>query len=128
MRKFVLVCLLLFGAAYLINDFVVSGRFEKFMDTHPNEHINPAVDYYWAMLASLANHNIPAKYHALRVMEKYPESPYAPKAWVEIINMLYDEENRPRVIEEGNKFLEKYPDHPRADLVRKKIVFLQQGY
>lgn len=128
MRKFVLVCLILFGAGYLIKDFVVSGRFEKFMDTHPNEHINPAVDYYWAVLANLANRYTPAKYHALRVMEKYPDSPYAPKAWADIIDMLFDEENRPRVMEEGNKFLEKYPDHPRAEIIRKRIIVLEHGY
>ena len=128
MRKFVLVCLIIFGAGYLVKDYVVSGRFERFMDTHPNASINPAIDYYWTVLASLADHRESAKYHAGRVLEKYPESSYAPKAWAERINVLYAEDKKNEVLDEGSKFLEKYPDHPRAEIIRKRILFLQHGY
>ncbi len=128
MRKFILVCLIIFGAGYLVKDYVASGRFERYMDAHPNARINPAVDYYWAMLASLANRSVSAKYHAGRVLKLYPDTPYAPKAWAEYINVLYDEDNKNKVLEEGEKFLEKYPNHPRAAIIRKKILFLQHGY
>lgn len=127
MRKFVLACILIFGAGYFVKDFVVSGKFERFMDTHPNARINPAVDYYWAVLANLSKHSAAVKYHAARVMEKYPDSPYAPRAWAEVINLLYDAGNKPAMLDEGNKFLEKYPDHPAAEKIRKKVAFLDHG-
>jgi outer membrane protein assembly factor BamD (BamD/ComL family) len=110
------------------NDFVRGGALEKYLNEHPNTQVNPPVEYYWAVLSSMANHKRSAEYRFRRILDKYDGSEYAPLAWVGLIDLLDDKGLRNEVIDEGNDFLEKYANHPKADMIKKKILFLQHGY
>jgi outer membrane protein assembly factor BamD (BamD/ComL family) len=125
MRTFIIVCVLCFLAFAGARDAVRSGRLERFLDAHPQASRNAAIEYYWGVLAGLANRELAAEYRFLRVMEKYPETTYAPLAWAERIDLLFDRGNRPLVLQESTQFLEKYSSHPKADIIRKRVYYIQ---
>lgn len=128
MRKFILFCIAVFLLGTWTSDFIHSGRFEKFLDAHPNPQVNPRLEYYWGTLLSLANHRTSAEYRFRRVRDQYPGSAYAPLAWVELIELIDDDGDRKAVLSESNSFLEKFRDHSKADFIKRKITYLQHGY
>ncbi|MHB9155313.1 MAG: tetratricopeptide repeat protein [Endomicrobiales bacterium] len=119
--------ILLAASAFWFRGFVQSGRFEQYLDGHPNPQVNSQVEYYWGITLALAGHRDSARYRFKRVCTNYPDAEYAPLAWAELITMDYEENARSAVIDEGGKFLKKYPAHPKAEMIRKKVTFLQYG-
>jgi len=128
MKKFLVFLVLIVGFIYWFKGFVQSGGFEKFLDSHPNQTINPAVEYYWGMMLNLANREQSAVYRLSSVVKKYPKSEYAPTAWIEYIGVLDNLGDRGRVLDESKKFLESdYSSHPRAVIIKKKVNYMEHG-
>jgi TolA-binding protein len=128
MRKVIVFICVIAAALVWFVDFVHTGRFERFLDSHPNASRNATIEYYWATLLDLAEHDTSAMYHYRRVFEKYPRNSYAPRAYFEFVQILDNAGNRSVVLEQCEKFLEKYPDHPKAETIRKKISLYKYGY
>jgi hypothetical protein len=128
MKKLVIFIVIVVGTGFWFKNFVQSGQLERYLDSNPNPTVNPAVEYYWGMLLSFANHNQSAVYRFTRVIAKYPKSEYAPLAWVEYIETLDNMGDRAKTIEQSKIFLQsEYADHPKAEIVRKKVKFYEQG-
>jgi outer membrane protein assembly factor BamD (BamD/ComL family) len=125
MRTFIIVCAVIFLAGIGARDADRNGAFERFLDTHPHPQRNAAIEYYWGILVGLANHAQSAHYRLHRVVEKYPQTRYAPLAWAELIDRLFDEGKRPQVLEESAKFLSQYPDHFKAEIIKKRVYYIQ---
>jgi TolA-binding protein len=129
MKKLLIIIILIAGLIYLLGWFVQSGKFEQYLDAHPDNSINPQVEYYWGMMSSFADHKQSAVYRLLRVVAKYPKSQYASDAWIECILILDDMGDRPRVIEESKKFLKsEYASMPRAELIKRKLSVMEHGF
>jgi len=129
MTKFLISVIVIVILGFWVRDFVQSGQFEKYLDSHPNPEFNPQVEYYWGMGLSMSNRKQMAAYRLSRVVEKYPKSEYAPLAWAEYIQVLDDMGDRPKVLEEAKKFLESdYASHPKAEIIRKKLRLIEHGY
>lgn len=127
MRALIIVVFTLGLGYWIATDYAKEGRVERFLDAHPSSQRNAPVEYYWAMALRLM-HNAPAAiYRYRRVVKKYPDTAYAPLAWIEIIDIYYEDNNRESVFREAEQFLAAYADHPKAELVRKKVYFLQSG-
>jgi len=128
MRKLLIFILIIVAAGLWFKQFVRSGGFDRYLDAHPNQALNPAVEYYWGMTLGLADRKESAAYRFTRVTEKYPKSDYAALAYIEYIETLDNMGDRARTIEECKKFLESdYANHPKAEIIRKKLKFFEQG-
>lgn len=127
MKSFLIFILVVLLSVFTIKDFIKSGKLEKFLDNHPNPSINSAIEYYWGMALTLSGHKESAKYRFGRMVKIYPKSKYTPLAWEECITIFDEENNNSKILEEGNKFLEIYPDHPKAQVIRKKMAVIQHG-
>lgn len=109
-------------------DFVRSGKLERFLDAHPNPRLNSAVEYYWAILLDLSGRKESALYRYERVKDNYEKMNYAPMAWSNMITIYFEDNKRSVVMEECEKFIEKYPGHPKVELCKKRINFIKHGY
>lgn len=128
MKKLIVFIVVIGALVFWFKNCVQSGNFEKYLDAHPAPALNSTVEYYWGMLLNMADRKQSAAYRLHRVVEKYPKSEYAPLAWVEYIDILDDMGNRARTIEESKKFLQsEYSDHPKAEMIRKKLKYFEQG-
>lgn len=127
MKKLLLAALLLGLGYWGATDYVRSGKLERYLDAHPAPVRNAAIEYYWGAALRYTHHPESAQYRFRRIIKKYPETPYGPMAWFDFITMLDDAGNRPAVLAEAELFLEAYPDHPKAALVRKKVHVLKYG-
>jgi len=125
MKKLLVFILVIAGIGYWFKSLVQSGAVERYLDAHPNPALNPQVEYYWGVLLDLANHSQSAMYRYHRVVDKYPRSSSAPLAWVASIELLDDSR---KALAESERFLAAYPDHPKAELVRRKISIIKNGY
>lgn len=127
MKKFIIFCLIVFGSGAWFKNYVQSGKFEKFLDAHPKPEISAPLEYGWGMLLAVASRQRSAEYRFRRVVTKYDKTTYAPLAWAEIISMYYDKNRNADVMREGEKFLKKYPTHPEAEGIRRKLEVMQHG-
>jgi outer membrane protein assembly factor BamD (BamD/ComL family) len=128
MRKFLVLTIIVAVVAVWCKGFVRSGRMDDYLDRHPNPQLNAPLEYYWGVLLELVSHTSSAEYRFERVQDKYPKSEYAPLAWSEIIEMLDGQGKHDQVVLEGKKFLVTYPQHPKAELIRRKIAVIEDGY
>jgi hypothetical protein len=129
MRKLVILLIVLGVLLYWFKDFIHSGGFERYLDTHYNAYINPAVEYCWGMVLNLADRKQSAGYRFSRVAAKYPKSEYAPLAWAEYIEILDGLGDRSKMLEESKKFMESdYATHPKAEIIKRKIALIEHGY
>ena len=129
MRKLMIFIIFVVLLAFWFKNFVQSGQLEKYFDTHPNPELNPVVEYYWGMLLNAANKDKSAAYRFHRVVEKYPKSEYAPRAWAEYIELLDNMGDRGKVLEESKKFLEsEYASSPKAEIIKRKIGIIEHGF
>ena len=126
MKKFVLTLLILGSIFFWAKDFVKSGKFEKFLDTHPNPVLNQRIEYIWGMALNMAGHEASAMYRLKRAATKY-KVPGAADALAEYIQLLEDDHQRDKVVELSTIFLEKYPDSDKAETIRKKLSYIRQG-
>jgi hypothetical protein len=128
MQKYLIVAVILFGLGYWLNDFVRGGGLEKYLDEHPNPAFNSQLEYYWGRGLELAARTDSACYRYKRVFEKYPDTENAPLALDAYIELLDSRNtNRSLVLEYSKKFLEKYPNHPKAELIKRKIEIIKQN-
>jgi TolA-binding protein len=128
-KKLLIFVVLLAGLIYWFKGFVQSGNLEKYLDAHPNESINPSVEYYWGMMLNFADRKDSAVYRLSRVVSKYPKSKYAADAWIECILILDDMGNRSRVLEEAKSFMQsEYSNSPRAEVIKRKIAVIEHGF
>lgn len=127
MKKLLLAVLLLGLAYWGAADAVRSGRLERFLDANPSPVRNAAIEYYWGAGLRYIHHPASAEYRFRRIIKRYPETPYAPLAWVDLITMLEDAGNRSAVLAEAELFIAAFPDHHKAALVRRKIHVLKFG-
>ena len=125
MRIMLLLLIAAAVAGFWLKDAAQKGRIDRYLDTHPNVKFNSTVEYYWGSLLELAQHAKSAQYRYRRVMERYPESKYAPNAWVAYIQLIDDD--RQKVVAESKRFIETYASHPKAELLRKKLLVMEQG-
>jgi TolA-binding protein len=128
MKKIFIVLIVGVLVGMWLKNFVSSGQLDKYLDTHPNDSVNAPVEYYWGMLLQLCNHEQSAKYRLARVMAKYPKTDYAPRAMFDYVDLLDTEGDRNGVLEQGQKFLEQYPEHSQAEIIRKKISIIEHGF
>jgi hypothetical protein len=128
MKKYLVFVAVVVASIYLFRGIIQNGRLEKYLDAHPDNSLNPAVEYYWGMLLSFANHREGAVYRLSRVVSKYPKSAYAADAWTEYIGILDDMGYRNRVLEESKKFIQsEYSKSPKAELIKRKIAIIEHG-
>jgi hypothetical protein len=129
MKKLLVILVLFAGLIYWFKGYVQSGGLEKFLDTHRNDSLNPAIEYYWGILLSLTDSKGSAVYRLSRVVSKYPKSSFAGDAWVECIEVIDDMGDRPRVVEEANRFMQsEYANNPRADIIKRKLAIIEHGF
>jgi hypothetical protein len=126
MKMFVLSVLIIVGALFWSKDFVQSGKLEKFLDTHPNPAFNQKIEYIWGMALHMAGRNAGAMYRIQRAAEKY-KVPGAADALAEYIQLLDDSHQRDKMMEQSAVFLEKYPNHDKAETIRRKIDYIRQS-
>jgi len=127
MRVVLIVAILVAVGYYTVPDYVHKGNVERLLDAHPSATRNAPIEYYWAETLRLINHDESAIYHFRRIIKKYPDSAYAPLAWVDIIDIFDDRNDREGVFREAAAFMAEYPDHSKVGYVQKKINFLKYG-
>lgn len=128
MKKLLLFAIVALAAAGWMSGAVRDGRFDRFMERHHRQELGAACYYYAGMLYTLVNRSDEAKDNFNHVLLRYPKTSYAPRAWIEKIDILSDEGDNGRIVEESNKFLEQYPEHSGAAVIRRKIHLIEQGY
>lgn len=127
MKKLLIVVLVLGIGYWGFTDILRSGKLERYLDAHPAPVRNAAIEYYWGAGLRYTHHPASAEYRFRRIIKVYPETPYAPLAWFDLITQLEDAANQQAVLKEAELFVAAYPDHPKAELVRKKIHVLKFG-
>jgi outer membrane protein assembly factor BamD (BamD/ComL family) len=128
MKKFLIFLVVVILAFVWAKDFVASGKFEKYLDEHSNEKIVPQVEYSWGILLALGSRYEAAIKKYNKVIEKYPKSDLAPLAMAAINDAFYELEQNSNVLAQGKIFLEKYPTHYKAEIIRRRMQFIQHGY
>jgi hypothetical protein len=126
MKKLFVLIVVVAAAFFWAKDFVQSGRLEKYLDKHPNPALNEHIEYFWGMALSMAGHNDSALYRLQRAATKY-DVPAAADAMADYIKVLEDTGHREKMLEQADVFLDKYPNHDKADIIRRKIAYFRQG-
>jgi outer membrane protein assembly factor BamD (BamD/ComL family) len=127
MRTLIILAIIV-GLGYLtVTNYVRNGKVEQFLDAHPATLRNAAIEYYWGVGLRYTHYDQAAIFRYRRVIQKYPDTAYAPLAWVDIIDMLDEQKDREGVFREVAQFVVNYPDHPKVEYLRKKVYFLQSG-
>jgi TolA-binding protein len=127
MRTIILIALMLGAGYWAVANTMHNGALERFLDAHPSAVRNAAVEYYWGVALRYTHHNSSAIYRFRRVIEKYPDTAHAPLAWVDVIDIIDERNDRTGVFREAAQFIAAYPDHSKAEYVKKKVYFLQNG-
>jgi hypothetical protein len=126
--KKIVIALCVIGAlVYYAKGFVQSGQLERYLDTYANPAMNAKIEYYWGMLLEFANHDRSALYRLERVTKKYADLPEGSDAWAAYIQLLDSTGSRAAALQQAQLFLEKFPNHAKAEVIRKKISFYTHG-
>jgi outer membrane protein assembly factor BamD (BamD/ComL family) len=83
----------------------------------------PAIEYYWADIAALVNNTPAARYHYDIVITTFAASPYCPDALIGRAR-AYENSDRAFAVNEYKNILEKYPGHPKATKISKRLEML----
>jgi hypothetical protein len=128
MKKLIITVIVLIGLLIFLNDFTRTGKLEVFFDEHPNPSLNSKVEYVLALLTDLSNKKVSAELRYRRIVALYPDQSVTASAWANMIEILDNQGDQKRVMEEAQKFVEKYPDDERAELLKKKMSIIQHGF
>lgn len=128
MKKILIFVVVAAGLLYGVYYFATGGRMEAYLDGHPNPTLNPKIEYFIATLVNLAGKSQSAENRYRRIVEKYPDSGNVPEAWAEMIELIDARNDKNLVLQECQKFLEIYPGHPKAEIIKRKIAVIQHGY
>lgn len=128
MKKLAVFILVILGALIWFNSFARTGKLEAYLDAHPNASLNSRIEYYLALLTDIANKNASAENRYRRIIAVYPDTGITASAWSNMIELIDKRNDRNLVLQESTKFLEKYPDDPKAEIIRRKVEVIQHGY
>lgn len=94
-----------------------------YMDAHPDPRWVPKTAYYVGNTLLLFNNLTESTTYFGRVMENYPDSPYADDAHAQYLSAidLMPGIDRAKLIEENEKYLEHFPEGKHAELIRNRI-------
>lgn len=127
MRKFIIFIVCVAAFIFWFTGYIKSGQFEHYLDSHPNPRVNSKIEYYWALMLNMADYKKSAIYRYQRVVTKYPEDEAAPLALAAISGIFYEDGDNNATIEVCEKFLEKYPEHKKSSLIRRRIEFIKNN-
>ncbi|MCX5778671.1 MAG: hypothetical protein NTU66_05590 [Elusimicrobia bacterium] len=127
MRTILLLAIAVGLGYWIVTDTMNNGKLEQALDTYLSPANAASVEYFWAGALSIIGHTPAALYRNRRVIQKHPDSLYAPLAWVDIIDLLDAQHDRAGVFREADQFVAAYPQHPKVAYVRKKVNVLQSG-
>lgn len=125
MRTLLFLSLFAIAGGFVFKWWVQSGEMDAYLDSHPNPAVNSQIEYYWGITLELAGRGDSARYRFKRISQKYPETDYGALAAAELINIAYEAGDRDTVVVEGQKFIEQYPDNPKVELIRKRVMNFQ---
>lgn len=124
MRKFFIYSLLIGSALVWTKNFVRSGKFDAFLVAHPQPAVTPRVYYMEAQLFYWNGQYERAQVFLTRILKEFPKSTLVTDASYQHALCYEKLQNKAEAAREYQEFLEKHPDSPRADLVRKSLEFL----
>lgn len=124
MRWVVIFFLIILGIFWYGKTLSDAGKLSPLLIRYfPNQA--PAIEYYWGATASLLNNISAARYHFDIVISTFSATEFAPLAIIgrAEVNERID---RRLAIEEYKKFLQKYPQHPKAAVISRRLEVLEQ--
>jgi outer membrane protein assembly factor BamD (BamD/ComL family) len=125
MKKLFFFFLIVAGVALLLVRNVQNGKFDAFLDTHGTKAVNSNIQFYMASACELLHKNDSAKLRFKKVFEKYPDVPLAPLAMAEYISIASVQGGQiAEVYAICRGFMEKYPNHPKAVLIKRRMEIL----
>lgn len=127
MKKLLIFIAVIVALGLFLNDFFRSGKMEIFFDNHPKPGIESKIEYGVAFLADLANHKKSSENRYKRIIEKYPDEHIAPYAWVNLVELYEERNDKENELPLAKAFIEKYPDHEKTELIKRKISIIEHG-
>ena len=114
------------GATIFFFTSLKTGQLLRFLDEHPHPRVVPPVHYYIGAGYYVLGNFQDSTTFFLRIRDRYPESRYAEDAFFNYLDAL-EEMNAPgpQLVEGYRVYLEKYPESPRTEMIKKRLEFAQ---
>ena len=127
MKVFLIVAAVVLGTGFWLNGFISGGGFDRYLEDNFNPSFNAKVQYYIGAGMDLAAHTESAMQKYQKVYVQYSETETAPLALFSYIKLLEEQGKTGFVLKAGEIFLARYPDHPKAELVKRKMEIIKHG-
>jgi TolA-binding protein len=126
-KNLIVFFLCILGFIMLGEYLVDSGKFDQFLDAHPNPGVVPYIDYYIGEIHVVFTDFDSAIYRFERVVKNYPEFKDMPKVMFAIAQSYDDLGNKTLAIREYSKLLKAYPESEYGETARTRLEYLR-GY
>jgi len=130
LRGIILAGLIFIGSMLWLHRILVNGTALQYLDAHQNPRWVPTAEFYIGKGYYIFQSLPEAATYFIRIPERYPTSPYAEDAYFNYLETLDDTLGLSRqvLIEEYQKYLEKYPEGSHASIIRDRIdIFRTSG-
>jgi TolA-binding protein len=129
LQKIIFFFALVIGGIVVLNRALHDGSIRRYLDAHPNPKVVPRTHYAIGQGYIIFGNFTEAATHFIRIPERYPDSPLADKALFSYVKSLDDGSvlHRDELIEQYNRYLERYPNGQYADAARNRISLYRSG-
>ncbi|HOW27655.1 MAG TPA: hypothetical protein PK876_04035 [Elusimicrobiota bacterium] len=125
MKNFILFLILAGLSVFWWSDFVSSGRFQIFLDGHPQMKGNATLQYGLAAWHEILSREALALSEYQKIMERYPRSRYAERAQFGVASMLEQLNKNREATEAYQKYIELFPQGPRREIATRRYEILK---
>jgi hypothetical protein len=127
--KIVLFFVIFIASIAGLHQGLMNGSILRFFDRHPNPKLVPVSEYVIGQGFYIFHSLDTAATYYSRVVERYPTSSYADDAMFALIQCWDDAsvKNREQLIEEYQKYADKYPEGKHITTVRNRLDAYRTG-
>lgn len=127
LKKFFIFCAAVGVILYFLYNFILDGTCEEFILEHSQSSWAPGSLYYLGNLFIVFQANDRAEEIYEVVIDTFSDTSYYESAYYKYFRLAATNSKRKKkAIERGRKFLNEFPDSPRADVVKKRLNFLKE--
>lgn len=124
-KKLFIFGLFILGIYHFGNYVMKTGKFDKFLNEHPNPDWVPTVEYYIGQFHALFANWDKAIYRFNRVTDKFPDAELIPKIQYALAKTYDNKGAKVPAIKEYMKLIKLYPECKYVQISRKRVVYLR---
>ncbi|MFH1540589.1 MAG: tetratricopeptide repeat protein [Elusimicrobiota bacterium] len=124
MRGFVIFVLITIAVFYWANNFVITGKFQRFIDNNSDKSWALSIEYNLGAIYQLALKYDKAEFYYNKILEKPTLSKFTVDTMYNL-SIVYEETKRFDLAKETcNKIIEEYPDYKGIGKIKKRLNYM----